>query len=283
MGASLAELWIYPVKSLAGGSHDVAEVHRCGLAQDRRWMVVDAAGRFMTQREHPRMALLHAAIQEDVLTLRAPCRVPLTVTPGPAVASRVVSLWRDAVSVAECGAEAAAWLTAALGLPCRLVHLAETRARKLRADHARGEGEVVSLADGFPVLLASRASLADLNARLARPVKMSRFRPNLVIEGAPAWAEDTWRRLRIGTATFRVSKPCDRCIMTTIDQDTGERPEANEPLRTLGRFRRDTTGKIMFGQNLVPENAGEIHAGDIVTLTEIGPPNVTLKAAPALA
>ncbi len=273
---TLVEVLSYPVKSLAGGGHDAAQVHRWGIAWDRRWMVVDAAGRFMTQREHPRMALLRAAVKDGVLTLWEPGRTPCTVPAGADGARRVVDVWRDEVAAADCGDAVAAWLTAALGVGCRLVHLADTGARRLRADCARGEEEVVSFADGFPVLLASRSSLADLNRRLMTPVPMSRFRPNLVVSGAPAWAEDTWRRVRIGRVVFRVERPCDRCVMTTIDQSTGERPDGNEPLATLGRFRRADSGKIMFGQNLVPESVGDVGLADEIVPLEVGVANFRL-------
>ncbi len=273
-GPYLAEVLSYPVKSLAGGRHNAAEIHPWGLAQDRRWMVVDTAGRFMTQREHPRMALLHAATAGDELCLRAPGTAPCTVIAQGPREPCMVSVWRDAVAATDCGDQAAKWLTTVLNVPCRLAHLADPQARRLRADHARNGDEFVSFADGFPVLLTSRGSLADLNDRLAQPVEMSRFRPNLVIAGAQAWAEDTWRRVQIGDVVFRVGKPCERCIMTTIDQETGERPGGNEPLTTLGTFRRDVSGKIMFGQNLVPETAGIIHAGDRVTIIDAGVSNV---------
>jgi uncharacterized protein YcbX len=276
-GAYLAEIASYPVKSLGGGRHDAVQVHNWGVAQDRRWMVVDPAMRFLTQREHPRMALVHAVAQDDQLLLSAPHAAPLMVAPKRDARPCKVTVWRDTVEAEDCDDRAAAWMSAAIGAPCRLVHLANTRARKLAETHALHTDEVVSFADGFPVLLASVASLADLNARLAHPVPMSRFRPNLVIADAPAWAEDTWRRVRIGGVVFRVSKPCDRCVMTTIDQQTALRPDGDEPLTTLGTFRRSTNGRIMFAQNLVPENTGSIHVGDVVQILESGSSNAGLK------
>ncbi len=274
--ASVAELLIYPVKSLGGDAHRTAGVEPTGLAGDRRWMVVDAAGRFMTQREQPGMALVQARVAGEALVLSAPGMADLLVPVTPGGTDRAVTVWRDTVQARDAGDTAACWLTAAIGAPCRLVHLADPAARPLRPDFARDAREVVSFADGFPLLLASLASLADLNGRMARPVPMSRFRPNVVVAGAPAWAEDGWRRVRIGTAVFRVAKPCDRCVMTTIDQRTGLRPDGHEPLRTLATFRRDRQGRIMFGQNLVPEQCGVITAGDAVEVIEAGAPNVAL-------
>ena len=137
------------------------------------------------------------------------------------------------------------------------------------------DGGTVSFADGFPALLATRASLDDLNRRLAAPVPMARFRPNLVVEGADPWDEDRWRRLRIGDATFSVARPCQRCAVTTVDPLTGERPDPTEPLRTLATFRRDAGGGVMFGQNLLPETGGRLRVGDAVEILERGPPNVS--------
>jgi uncharacterized protein YcbX len=273
----LADILSYPVKSLAGGSHTRAHVQPWGVAQDRRWMVVDTAMLFMTQREHPRMALVQAVTQGDLLHLQAPGMVPLVVSPKRGAEACTVTVWRDTVQAEDCGERVASWMSAGIGAPCRLVHLADTRARKLAAAYAANMDEVVSFADGFPVLLASSASLADLNARLVKPVPMSRFRPNLVVANAPAWAEDTWRRVRIGEVVFRVSKPCERCVMTTIDQQTALRPDGNEPLTTLGTFRRAATGKIMFGQNLVPENAGVVTVADTVEILDSGSSNANLK------
>jgi uncharacterized protein YcbX len=272
----LAQIWTYPVKSLGGGAHDAEAVEPWGLQGDRRWLVVDAAGTFLTQREHPRMALVHAAISYRQLTLSAPGMGDLTVSPVSGGAPCQVRIWRDTVAAQDCGDNAASWLSAALDLPCRLAHLADTGARKLKPAVAVNGSESVSFADGFPVLLTSEASLGDLNARLAQTVPMTRFRTNLVIAGAPPWAEDGWRRMRIGGAVFRVVKPCDRCIMTTRDPLTGTQPDGNEPLLTLARFRRDVSGGIMFGQNLVPDSFGTIRVGDPVTILDRGAANVTL-------
>ena len=202
--------------------------------------------------------------------------MPLKVSPTPhAKACADHHVWRDTVSAQDCGDAAASWMSAALGVRSAGLFIWRTRARrKLGAAYSLHGVEVVSFADGFPVLLASLSSLADLNGRLGTPVPMSRFRPNLVIAGAPAWAEDTWRRVRIGQVVFRAGKPCDRCIMTTIDQQTGRQPDGREPLTTLGRFRRVSSGKIMFAQNLVPENTGAVVIGDKVEILESGESSV---------
>ena len=269
----LAEIHIFPVKALAGTSVSAADCEPCGLAGDRRWMVVDHANRFLTQRVLPRMAVIAAHITPHGLRLSAPGLAPVAVaTPGPDAPAEPVVVWRDTVLAAPAGAEAHAWISAALGQACRLVHLRDPGARASTSKFALA-GETVSFADGFPVLLTSDGSLADLNARLAVPVPISRFRGNLVIAGAAAWAEDTWRLIRIGGATFRVAKPCDRCLVTTIDQATGERLQRMEPLRTLGQFRQEERG-IMFGQNLVPTVLGRVCVGDAVEVLERGAANV---------
>ncbi len=272
----LSEISVYPVKSLRGAVHGHAVVEPWGLAGDRRWLITTPEGQFLTQREHPRMALISAETTADGVRLSVPGAAPLSVA-APAGPDTPVTIWRDSVRAKDAGDAAATYLSAALGLACRLAHLADPKARPLRPDYARG-AESVSFADGFPLLLASTASLADLNARLAQPVPMLRFRANVVVEGAPAWAEDTWRRIRIGAVVFRVAKPCDRCVMTTIDPETAGRPNPVEPIRTLGRFRRDARGGVMFGQNMVPEGTGSVHVGDTIEVLESGPANVQLVA-----
>ena len=236
-------------------------------------MVIDHNNRFLTQRVLPQMAVIEARVTPEGLRLSAPGQASVSVaTPGLDEAPEPVVVWRDTVLAAPAGAAADAWMRAALGQACRLVHLRNPGARVSSSAWAL-PGETVSFADGFPVLLTSAGSLADLNARLAVPVPVSRFRSNLVIAGAAAWAEDTWRVIRRGGATFRVAKPCERCIVTTIDQATGERPQRMEPLRTLGQFRQEERG-IMFGQNLVPIVLGRVSVGDAVEVLESGPPNV---------
>ncbi len=266
-------LHIYPVKSFAGNAVADAVAEPWGLKGDRRWMVVDGAGVAVTQREYPVMVLVTAQLTVGGVRLAAPgfgcCDVDF---PAPDVAAVVVNIWRDTVVAAPACEAACAWLSAVLGCECRLVYLADTLARPVDRRFADG-GETVSFADGLPVLLANEASLADLNARLARSITMARFRPNVVITGAGPWAEDCWRVVRIGGAVFRVVKPCDRCVMTTIDPETGTRPDKTEPLRTLGEFRR-APGGVMFGQNLLPQSTGRIGVGDAVEILEMGPSTV---------
>jgi uncharacterized protein YcbX len=274
------DLWIYPVKALRGYACRAADVATWGLAQDRRWMVVRPDGGFLTQRELPGMARIAATAEEGALTLATEglpaLRVPI---PMPAAERRQVTVWKDRVPALDAGPEAAAWLSAALGLACGLVYLDDPGARPVDPAYAQPRDRTL-FSDGFPVLLANMASLDALNAALPQPIGISRFRPNIIVTGAEAWAEDRWLRIRIGEVVFRVAKPCSRCAVTTVDQMTGERPDKTEPLRTLGRIRRTADG-VMFGQNLIPDGPGRIDIGDPVDILEMGESNVRLLPAAA--
>lgn len=273
----VSELRVHPVKALHGSTCDRVEIEPWGVAGDRRWMVVDSAGTFVTQRKFPAMAAIAVVDGPEGLLLSAGGKQLVVPMPGPDAATLDVTIWRDTVRVACGGAAAAAWLSAAIGIGCRLVHMTDPRCRRVNPDYGL-PADRVNLADGFPVLLTSLASLADLNRRLPNPVPMSRFRTNIVVQGAEAWAEDRWRRIRIGSVVFRVVKPCQRCTVTTVDQETGERPDRTEPLLTLSRFRRDAAGRIMFGQNLIPETTGCIGRNDYIEVLEQGDSNVGLAA-----
>ncbi len=261
---TLSALYRYPVKSLRGEAYGALEVGRSGLCGDRQWMVVDRAGRFVTQRQQPRMALVSTRLADDgTLHLAAPGMPDLTVASGGAACTEVV-VWGDRLEAALAGVEAHAWLSDFLALDCRLVRFAEDVSRAVDPAYAAA-GDQVAFADGFPFLLISQASLDDLNARLERPVPMLRFRPNLVVEGCAPYAEDGWRRIRIGDVGFRVAKPCSRCIIPTIDPATGER--GREPLRTLMTYRR-RDNKVFFGQNLVHDGGGRLTVGMPVEVLE---------------
>lgn len=265
----LSALYRFPVKSLGGERLRRAEVDALGLAGDRRWMVVDAAsGRFLTQRQYGRMAQI-AALWLDPATLHlgAPGRPGLRVAVPPADrALREVVVWRDSLAVPDAGDAAAQWLSEFLGQDCRLVHVPESRARQVDPAYAQ-DGDRVGFADGFPLLLIGQASLDDLAARVGRPLDMLRFRPNLVVEGAAPYAEDGWRRLRIGSVEFEVVKPCSRCAIPTLDPHSGARGDDGEPLRTLASYRRDADG-VYFGQNLIQRGGGMLEVGMPVTLLD---------------
>ncbi|WP_428540878.1 MOSC domain-containing protein [Rhodopila sp.] len=277
MNVRVAALWRYPVKGLRGQPVQAIEVERCGFANDRRWMVVDSNGRFLTQRELPVMATISAELVADGLVLRTEGDRGVFV-PRPAIDVETISVtvWRSTVPAARAHQAATDWLKAVLGRPCQLVYLANCDARPVDPDYGQPDDRV-SFADGFPVLLTSMDSLADLNRRLAQPVPMHRFRPNLVIEHGGAWAEDGWRRVRVGKVEFRLPKSCSRCVVTSVDQQSGERPNPHEPLHTLGTFRR-AAGGVMFGQNMIPQTLARVAVGDPVTVLETGTPNVPARA-----
>ena len=276
---AVAEIRIYPVKALRGYALPASDVAIWGLDHDRRWMVVQPDGRFLTQRELPMMARITALASADNLTLTSDAvvdglRVPI---PTPSAERRQVQVWGDEVPALDAGPEAAAWLSARLGLSCGLVYLDDPRARPVDPAYSAPDDRAL-FSDGFPVLLVNTASLAALNDALPNPIGMERFRPNIVVTGAGAWAEDRWRRIRIGTVVFRVAKPCARCAVTTVDQMTGDRPDKSEPLRTLGRLRRTAHG-VIFGQNLIPDGPGRIALGAAIEVLEASESNVRLLPA----
>ena len=276
MSLQLTGIWRYPVKSCRGERLAEARVEPWGLAGDRRWMVVDTEGSPVTAREHPRMLLITPELDPggDKITLSSP-DLPDLVVPVPSGAELVqADVWGDALLASPAGDDAAAWLSGIIGEPVRLVYLDDPTRRPVRPDYSDPRDRV-SLADTFPLLLTTEESLAALNEWIASgpkaaqgPVPMRRFRPSVVVSGAPAWAEDNWRRLRIGPATFRSVKGCDRCVMTTVDPDTAAK--GHEPLFALARHRR-WDGKIWFGVNLIPDHPDPdalIRPGDPVEILE---------------
>ncbi len=261
----LSALNIYPVKSMRGIALPAAELDALGLRHDRRWMVVDEQGQFLTGRQLPRLLLIQPALSPaGALTLVFPDGTRLAVPPAAPDAPRLpVQVWRDTVEALAVDADVDAALSEFLGRPCRLVSFAEDVVRPVDPDYAR-PGDRTGFADGFPLLLISEASLADLNTRLLVPLPMARFRPNLVVSGCAPYAEDDWREIRIGDIPFELVKPCSRCVMTTTNPDTGAR-EGQEPLRTLATYRR-CGNKVYFGQNVVHRGRGLLRVGDAVTV-----------------
>ena len=265
----LSAIYRYPLKSACHERLSRSRVEPLGLAGDRRWMLVDETnGRFLTQRLLPQMGRIEARYRADGgLTLSAPGRSGIEVAlPEPDANLRGVIIWSDSLRVPDAGDEAAAWFSAFLGRPCRLVQVPESRARQVDMGYAE-PGEKVAFADGFPLLLIGQGSLDDLSARVGRPLEMLRFRPNLVIEGAEPYAEDRWKRIRIGEVEFSVAKGCSRCIVTTLDPQTGERSVDREPLATLKRYR-EHEGQVYFGQNLLARGVGELREGMPVEVLE---------------
>lgn len=269
----LSALHIYPVKSCRGLSVPSADLDDLGLVGDRRFLIVDAAGKFITQRSHPRLALITTTLTGDQLTLSANEASLITVSrqsePGASV--RTVTIWKSEGLLADdCGDAAATWLSAFLSQPVRLVRIGDQFHRPVLKKAAL-PGDCVTFADAAPLLVISEASLAALNDRIQEntgdPVPMDRFRPNVVITGCAPFAEDTWSQVRIGDIVFRSAGKSERCIMPTIDQLTGLRP-GPEPSRTLATFRRDPANPtaVYFGTNLINETKrGTLRLGDPVT------------------
>lgn len=264
MGMELAEMHVYPVKSCAGISVTAWEADALGLRHDRRFMICTPDGRFVTQRETPVLALVRTALRGPHLVLTAP-EMPELVLPHTPLGGRpvLVRVWDDQLQVVAPDHKADDWVSRVVGEECFLAYVPDTVVRTVDPIWSP-EGGRTGFADGFPFLLAGEASLADLNARLPKALPMNRFRPNLVIRGSAPFAEDGWKRIRIGGLPMRVVKPCARCVVTTTDQATGRR-DGDEPLRTLATFRRQGQ-KVMFGQNVVHDATGPLRVGDAVEL-----------------
>jgi uncharacterized protein YcbX len=253
-------LHVYPIKSAGGIAVEEATVEARGFRLDRRYMLVDEDGSFLTQRVLPHMALLGVTAKADhfgVTFAGAPevgeLEVPLALE-GPRARVRIFGDTCDAIVAPE---EISRWFSAALGVACRLVYMPDDSTRRPSPSYARAD-DLVSFADGFPFLLASVPSLADLNRRLDVPLPMNRFRPNIVVDGCRPFEEDEWRRVEVCGVGFRVVKPCGRCVITTVDQATAEK--GVEPLRTLAAFRA-MNGGVSFAQNLVADGTGTLKVG----------------------
>jgi len=267
MAATLSAIHTFPLKSGAPRAHTERRLEPQGLADDRRWMVIDANAKFVTGRQQSRLTLVRAEPAEDSMRFDAPgmptLQVPLPAADGARIGTDV---WGSAVQPLLAADAAHDWISRFLGAPSRLVYMDAkcTRAVQSMYDGRYGvDGDVVSFADAFPLLLISQAALDLLNSKLAAPVPMLRFRPNLVVAGTAPHAEDGWRRVRVGECEFDVVKPCTRCVFTTVDFERGERDPAGEPLRTLTTYRRSPDG-VTFGQNLIPRRLGTLHIGDAV-------------------
>ncbi|MDQ0603889.1 uncharacterized protein YcbX [Streptomyces canus] len=272
--ARLQSIHVHPVKAFRGLAPGKADVEPWGLAGDRRWALIDDGGKVVSQRREPRVALAAAELLPGGgVRLSAPGMEPLEVPVPRPVGTVPVTIFRDKVEAVPAeDAAAHAWCSDYLGADVRLVHMDDPATRRPVDPEYALDGETVSFADGFPLLLTTTASLDALNSLIAQgdhadegPLPMDRFRPNVVVSGTDAWAEDDWSRLAIGEVVFRVAKTCGRCVVTTTDQSTAAR--GREPLHTLGRHRR-LGGKLVFGQNLVARSRGTIRVGDPVTILD---------------
>ena len=264
----LTGIAVYPLKSGAGIDLDAREVERCGLRGDRRWMVIDAGGVCVTARERPQLVRIYTEITGTGLRLEMHGRESLSVQ-YPDAGSRAARawIWGQACNALDAGDTAAHWMSDAIDKPVRLVAMDDRARRRPDPDCTLPEDEV-SFADCYPVLAIGRSSLDDLNTRTPAPVSMRRFRPNLVVSGGAPYAEDDWRRIRIGSVEFEGVENCERCELPTVDPDTGAPDPKREPMRTLARYRRRATGGVFLGQNLVPRSAGTVRVGDRVVVLE---------------
>ena len=266
---TISELRIYPIKSLGGISVTEVVVEEKGFRHDRRFMLVDPNGKFMTQRTNHHMALIDVAIQNDSLRIwhrhrpEDVLKLPLSVPTESSVQNRetmLVTIWDDKdVPALIVSDEADRWFTSTLSTPCRLVFMPETTHRPVDPAYAR-EQDAVSFADGYPYLVIGQASLDNLNQRLAEPMAMLRFRPNIVVVDSSPNDEDAWNHFRVGGLDFYGVKPCARCVLTTVDPETGK--QGKEPLRTLATYRQ-WKHKILFGQNLLAKPTGELVLGTL--------------------
>ncbi len=263
MTLKLTEIWIYPIKSLGGIPLKSARVFEKGLEHDRRWMLIDEDNEFMSQRLYPRMALFKLQIQDSKFKIEfksdsiiLPFSHPIK---GEPINARI---WDDTVQVVEVSDEYSQWFSERLQINCKLVSFPETNARPVDENYQVNQ-EHVSLADAYPFLIIGEQTLADLNSRLKEPLPMNRFRPNFVFSGGQPYAEDSWRNFSIGKNRFAAVKQCARCVLTTVNQDTGDK--GIEPLLTLSQYRKKEN-KVLFGKNLVALNHNEVHEGDKITI-----------------
>lgn len=266
MAITVSALHVYPVKGLKGLDAAEARLTERGLEHDRRYMVVDRSGEFLSQRVLPSMATVWTDIDGDTLTLSAPDLDPVALPLAPRSGERTrVRVWRSDCDAIAPSREADAWLSGHLGVECRLVYMPDSTRRESNPQFA--PGRIVSFADGYACLATSESSLADLNARLVakshRALPMNRFRPSIVIEGAPAYDEDRWKEIAVGEARFGAAKPCGRCQVTTTDQATGE-VLGPEPLATLATYRGHPEFGVTFGMNWYVLETGTIRVGDRV-------------------
>lgn len=267
----LVEINVYPVKSARGIALEAADVLAGGLRHDRRFMVLAESGEFLTQRTHPALALLTTALTRESLVIGEPGGASVEVALVHGGARRTVRVrygdgrrWNDDVEAVDVPGDAAELISRHLGEPCTLVFMPDDVVRSVESPYGR-KGDRVGFADAYPVLLATRASLDDLNARLTEPLPMSRFRPNLVVEGGAPFEEDRHGRVRVGSMTFRMPKRCARCAVTLVDQETAA--IGAEPLRTLAAYRTDDN-KVYFAQNMIPDGTGTVALDDEVVYLE---------------
>ena len=263
----LSEIYIYPIKSLGGIRLEKSNITTRGLENDRRFMLVDENGQFLSQREYPQLAIFQTEIESDFLKItdkKTGQNLKVSLSPNSKISSLSVTIWDDETTAIEVSQEASEWFTQTLGISARLVFMHDESQRKIESNYALIGDEITSFSDGYPILIAGQSSLDDLNHRLENPVNINRFRPNFVFTNGEPFEEDAWHEFNIGNVRFFGVKPCSRCIMTTIDQETGEK-KGKEPLLTLNKYRK-AGNRILFGQNVIISQLGTVSVGDDVTV-----------------
>ena len=258
----VVNLFEYPVKGLLGNSLSCAGVNKRGLAMDRRWMLTDESGNFLSQRQLPGLTQFLPVFHENLTIKHLPSGSEKNINLAEFDQIRQVEVWGQPCSAHSTGNEINLWLSDILNRKVDLVYMDD---HDLRAIESAGQEDIVSFADGYPILLANIASLNDLNLKLTSPIEMNRFRPNIVVVGDAPFSEDNWKRIKIGDVTFKVAKKCARCHVININQVTGV--SSKEPLKTLSTFRKEGN-KVNFGINLIPESTGIIHDKDDVIVLD---------------
>lgn len=262
---TLSQLAIYPIKSTAQVSLDSCQMGPFGFDMDRRWMLINNQGYMLTQRKHPKMCLIKSRFEANQLIITAPGMEQIKIPTQYSGKMITATVWDDTCNAYDCGQHATEWFSHFLGISARLVYFPLDEIRQVDLNFAK-RGDKTAFSDGFPYLLISQASLDDLNSRLATPVDMKRFRPNLIIKDTEAFAEDDWKAIRIGDITFNLVKPCSRCVIPSIDPDTAEK--SAEVVKTLASYRMKEN-KIFFGQNLIAEGAGKLEVGMEIEILDV--------------
>lgn len=269
MSPSLSAITVYPIKSTAPISLSRSAVTVTGLAFDRQFVLCNEQGKFLTARSHPQLLAIKTALLQEGLLITAPDMAPLHLE-FSALGQQYdeIAVWKDTIHAQYCGLAAQQWFESYLQQPCKLYRFGPQSDRPV-SDHSEHQ---VAFADGYPLLLISKASLSDLNQRCQNAVLIEQMRPNLVVDNCVAYAEDRWKRIRIGSVEFAVVKPCGRCILTTTDPTTLTRNPEREPLSVLKKYRKGSDGEAHFGQNLIALNSGIVNLNDPVEILETGEP-----------
>jgi len=271
----LQDIYIYPIKSCAGIRVNRWPVTQKGLMYDRQWMIIDQNGQFLSQRKLPQMALIQPTVLDQQLVLSAPEMEEIQFSIEKVDTSEVViqaNIWQDQCRVKPVSNELDQWLSEFLKINCRLVYQDQNDIHQVDQHYAKPQDQVY-FSDGFPFLIISENSLADLISRMPYKISMLRFRPNLVISGSPSFAEDHWQEIEIGEISFRLPKPCSRCPIPNIDPKTGK--SSKETIKTLNQYRR-FNNQVYFGQNALHNVSGQLSIDDPVIILLTGDPQPPL-------